>query len=651
MAKEKDECNHLSCGCGHCHDQEVSKNKSSKNVGLLNVFGIDLIKILVAAILFVFGEIIEDSVIKITLFSCSALAVGYELVFGFVKNIIKGRIFDENTLMIIASAVSFVIGFYSEGALIVLLFTIGETLERVATYNSKRKIAGLSEIKSTIVHLVGKDGVKEVAPELVGIGSLIQIKKGERVPIDGTLFIGSAEFDAKAITGESKPYVVSTGENVYSGSVNTGETVIIKTTKLYKDSTVEQIISMVEGALSKKSKAQKFIVQFAKIYTPIIAIISLLVAVIPPLFDQMNFYKWIYKALSFLVISCPCALVISVPLAYFVGIGALAKLGVLVKGSSYVDVLSRVDTIVLDKTGTITQGEMLVKDFKNYGEFDDDYLKSLLYAVESNSTHPISRAVANAFDGYSYRSSEFKFSSVKEISGRGISAILLNNDVVLVGNEKMMLENGVMFNSVRYDQTVVYLAINNNLCAVILLGDKVKEESRRSLIELRKLGVNNQIILSGDSRVAAEKVGEEVGIDSVYYELLPNEKLEKFNEIKNSSDKKVCYVGDGINDSPTLAAADVGVSMGGLGSEIAIESSDVVIMDDNLSKLPVSVRHSRKIRFAVIQNVIGSLVVKFAVMILSLAITLPVYVAMFADVGVMMLAVLNSLRLCRIKSK
>ena len=638
----------LSCSCGHCHNDNVQENEKKTEIGVFTRFKFDFIKIIISLALFVVAEIVKVDFVKIILFVCSAMVVGYELVFGFIKNVIKGKIFDEHTLMLIASVTAFIIGFYSEGALIVLLFYVGETLESVATYNSKRKIAGLSDIKSTLVHLIDKNGASDVEPKSVEVGSLIQVKKGERVPIDGILLAGNAEFDTKAVTGESKPYYANAGKNVFGGTVNVGETVILKTTKLYKDSTVEQIISMVEGSLSKKSKTQKFITSFAKIYTPIVALLAVLVAVVPPLFDQMNFYKWIYKALTFLVISCPCALVISVPLAFFVGIGALAKNGVLVKGSSYIDALSNLKTVACDKTGTVTKGNMIVKQLNNLSCFSDDYVKSLLYAVEDNSTHTISRSIVNAYCEFKFMAKVINVTKVEEIVGRGITSCV-DDKRVLIGNDKLMQENAINFNSVNYDETIICLAIDGKLVATVFMGDEIKSETVDAFLSLRKLGVNKLFMLSGDNKVTAEKIGKIVGFDKVYSELLPKEKLKMFNKIKKDCNGGVCYVGDGFNDTPTLAAADVGVSMGALGSEIAIESSDVVIMNDDLSKLPISINHAKKIRSIVIQNIVFSLVVKFLVMILSVIFNIPVWISMLADVGVMILAVLNSLRNVKIK--
>ena len=539
--------------------------------------------------------------------------------------------------MIVASIVAFVLGESFEGAFIILLYTIGEFLEHVATDNSRKKIAGLSELQTVVVHLVNKDGVKNVSPEEVTIGSILEIKKGERIPIDGVIFKGNAEVDTKAITGESNYAYLKRGEKVYSGAINVGNPIIIRTTKLYKDSTVSRIIDMVEGATAKKAKSQKFITSFAKIYTPIIAILTVLISIIPPLFDEMNFIKWIYKGLSFLVTSCPCALVISVPLAYFIGIGSMAKRGVLIKGSSYMETLSKVNVAIFDKTGTITTGDFNVTQIKIFDAYDKKEVLDYLYAIEEKSNHPISKAIVKCIP-----KSSFITNKVNEMSGLGIYGEI-NGKKIFVGNHKLMRQKKVKI-SENIEGAVIYIAIEFVCVGYVVLEDLIKPNAKSTMKTLKRLGVKKSFIVSGDKKEIADRVGKIVGVNKVYSELLPQEKVNIVNKFKEEKNASIMFIGDGINDSPSLAIADVGIAMGGLGSEIAIESADVVIMDDDINKVALAMKAAKKIRKTIVQNIFGSLFIKFTIMVLSITFSLPIWLAMFADVGCMLLAVVNSLK-------
>ncbi len=630
----------LSCGCGHCLNDKKVHNEDKINIYVKEyIFSFCKIGFSIAFFIVAF---FTSKIVSIILFSLSALIVGYELIINFVKNIIKLNFFDENTLMTVASITAFILGEYFEGALILILFFTGEFLEKIATDNSKRKIAGLSKLKSKVAHLISKNGMKDVDPNDVEVGSLIEVKSGEIVPIDGVLIGLSAEFDMKTITGESKYRTIDNGGVVYSGSINVGNPVVIKTIKAFKDSTVENIIEMVEGSLSKKSKSQKFITTFAKIYTPIIFVLAIAISIIPPLFDHMDFIKWIYKALSFLVISCPCALIISVPLSFFVGIGGLAKIGVMVKGSRYIDILSRVKTVVFDKTGTLTTGDFIIDKIELVGDLSERTVLEYVGCLEENSSHPIAKAICSGID-----KSSLTATNIKEIKGRGMCGVIEQKNVC-VGNSRLMSEKGIEVCD-EFAGTVLYLAIDNVLQAKLFIIDAIKLNATKSIKRLKNLGVNNSIILSGDNNIIVESVAKEIGIDQVFSELLPSDKVEKLKDIKNKCSDAVMFVGDGINDSPSLAMSDVGVAMGGLGSEIATSSADIVIMDDNLEKIPVSISHAKKVKRTVLQNIIGSLTVKFTIMLLSVIIYLPVWIAMFADVGVMLLAVCNSLRAGKVK--
>lgn len=626
----------LTCGCSACKHKHGAEDGKE---GFLNEHGFDLIKIIVSSLLLLSTIVFKYAdTVKLVLCIIAYVISAYEIFINCIKGIANKNFLDENTLMFIASVTAFCLGNYSEGVFIVVLYALGELLEDVATDNSRKKIAGLSELKSVTARVITKTGFADVSPASVEVGTLIEVRKGDRVPIDGILVGASAEFDMKAITGESKPYVIEDGQTVYSGAINTGNSVVIKTTKLYKDSTVEKIISMVEGANAQKAKSQKFITSFAKVYTPIVVLAALIVAFIPPLFDGMNFTFWIYKALSFLVVSCPCALVISVPLAFFTGIGNMAKNGVLVKGSNYIDALAGVKTTAFDKTGTLTKGEFGVESVKTFSDMSEEEVIAFAAALESKSTHPISKAIC-ARNG---EESVLKAENVKEISGKGIAGTVKGRKI-LVGNAKLMADNGIEIGNENYYGTVIYVAADGKFEGKIFICDTVKEEARETIELLKNAGVNETVMFSGDNATVCEKVGNQIKIDRIYSELLPEQKAEKLKELKQKNNGKVLFAGDGINDAPSLALADVGVAMGALGSEIAVESADVVIMDDDIKKIPYAIKKSKTIRRKVIENIAGSLAIKAIIMLLTLTTGVPVWMAMFGDVGVMLLAVLNSL--------
>ena len=631
----------LQCNCGHCHlgEKETSvQTQQSKSFFVKNLsYFIRLI--LSVAILIVVSIISISEKVEIVLCSVSAILVGYPVLVSAVKNLFKGEFFDELFLTTIAVASAFIIGEHFEGVLIYILFSIGSFLEELATDQTKKKIKSIKKIKSVTVHLYGKDGVIDVEPTLVKIGSLIEVKKGERIPIDGVLFFGEAVIDGKAITGESNYVTVKQGEEVVSGAINVGNPLIMKTTKLYSDSTAEKIVQIVDSALAKKSKTQKFITLFAKIYTPIIIVVAILVGVLPPLFDGYNFTKWVYKAMTFLVISCPCALVISVPMAYFVSIGALAKLGILVKGSVYLESISKAKTCLFDKTGTLTEGEFTVTEIKVEKSYEKNYVKQLAVSLESASNHPLSKAIIKAFDGVKAK----PIFDVKEYSGYGIAGIIDGKNVK-IGNAKF-----VNFND-NEKFSVLYVQEDGKVIAKILLEDRIKSNCKDCISSLKRLGITYTGMISGDKINVCEKVVRQAGLDDYYGELLPNEKLSVLEEIKVKHKGKVIYVGDGINDAPALVSSDVGISMGKMGSDVAVECSDVIIINDDLSKLPKLVNQSKAVQKTVLQNIFGALSIKFIFMILSLLTTLPVWLAVFSDVGTMLLAILNSLKVGRVKS-
>lgn len=596
-----------------------------------------VIKLVLSGILLILSLIINvQPLVKMIVLIAAAIISGYEIVYKSFRNLLHKEFFDENTLMLIAVITAFIIGESVEGVLVVLLYSLGEFLEDLATDRSKEKIAGLSELKSVTANLMVDGKVKEVEPSVIKIGSLILVRKGDRVPIDGVIVSGVSEFDLKALTGEGKLFSKGEGDKIYSGSINLGDAVVVKTEKLYKDSTVEKIIEMVESSSERKAKSQKFITSFAKVYTPCVVLLAVLIAVIPPFFDGNDFVKWIYKALSFLIISCPCALVISVPLCFFMGIGALAKRGILVKGGNYIDALSKVKVAVFDKTGTLTTGNFSVGKIVLHNGYSEQDVLKIAASIEQGSSHPVATALKTAVNGELSH-----VDAVKEISGCGVSG-QIDGIKYCVGNIKVL--DGKTENiELNTENNVVFVVANGDLIGEIELKDDIKKESERLIKDLHKLGVSKTVILSGDKKEMTQKTANFVGADYFYAELLPSEKTEKIADIANKNDGKLLFCGDGINDAPSVAAADVGVAMGALGSEATVDSADVVIADDNLLKIPYAIKKSKIIRRKVIANIAVSIAVKIAIMALSVFTSLPIFVAMLGDVGVMLLAVLNSL--------
>lgn len=597
------------------------------------------IKLVLSGVLLILSLVLNlsDTVILIMRIA-AAVVSGYEIAIKAAKNLLRREFFDENTLMLIAAITAFIIGESAEGVIIIMLYEIGEMLEDIATDNAREKIAGLAELKSLKVNLLIDGKPVETDPQTIEVGSQILVRKGDRVPIDGVLTGGRAEFDLKAVTGESKLYNIEKGESVYSGAINVGEAVVITTEKLYKDSTVERIIEMVEESTERKAKSQKFITAFAKVYTPCVVLLAMLIAIFPPLFDDYDFVKWIYKALSFLIISCPCALVISVPLGFFIGIGALAKRGVLVKGSNYIDALSKTKIAVFDKTGTLTTGEFSLDKIITHNGYSENELLKIAASMEQGSSHPIAKALKLAFDGELYN-----VENMRELAGTGVTANI-NGITYSVGGLGLLHDKNKEIINKNSFNNAVFIEKDGLLIGEIELSDTVKDNGKFLTDSLRKAGVRDAVILSGDKKAVAESVAKELNINKVYSELLPEEKTKKLNEILAKKGKgSVLYCGDGINDSPSIAAADIGVAMGALGSEAAIDCADVIIADDNLLKIPYAIKKSKLIKRKIITNIVGSVAVKVAIMALSVFTPLPIWLAMVADVGVMLLAVLNSL--------
>ncbi len=620
------------CDCGYC-DEIIKKDEGNKPIFLVYLF--EEIRILVTLFLIIFSFVINNASISYILLVCSTVICGADLLLDTFKNIIKGKIFTEKFLMSIACITAFIIGEGFEGAIIILLFRVGELLEAVATQSSKRQIDATAKMKVSIVHLISKKGINDVLPQEVEIGSLIHVNKGEAVAIDGELLVGEATLDVKPITGESKYSSVKVGGNVFSGSINVGDAIIIKTTKRYYDSVCQKIVKIVEKTQEKKANAQKFITNFAKKYTPIVCILAIIIALIPPLFDQFNYDKWIYKALSLLVISCPCAMVISVPLSFFCGIGAMAKLGILTKNSLSIEKLNKAKCIIFDKTGTLTKGKFSISNIQTLGNYSCEEILKFASILERLSSHPIAKA-------FSYNG-EIIPKDYKEIAGKGMIGSVVGEEII-VGNARLLEDFKIEFTKAESQEVILYLAINRILEGIIYLEDCVKKDGKSLACKLKKQGIGSTVILSGDNESVVKKVSQIVGVDKYYSNLMPEEKLEKLRDIKNKTKGSSVYVGDGINDAPSIVCADVGVAMGAIGSDIAVQNADIVIMNDNLINLTYLISHSKKIMRIVRQNIVLPLVVKALVITLSLLLSMPMWLAMFADVGIMLVAVINSFR-------
>lgn len=555
-------------------------------------------------------------------FFAAYIIAGLEVLKDALKNIIKGQVFDENFLMSIATIGAICVGEYPEAIMVMLLYRIGEYFQDKAVEKSRHSISELMDIRPDYANLDGK----KVSPESVKIGDIITVNTGEKVPLDGIITEGQASIDTSALTGESIPKSVKAGDAISSGCINCDGVLKIKVTKLFEESTVSKILNLVENASAKKAQAEKFITKFAKIYTPVVVILALIIAVIPPLILDTSFIVWVKRALTFLVISCPCALVISIPLSFFAGIGRASRKGILIKGSNYVEVLAKTSAVVFDKTGTLTEGVFKVTQIVSD---NPDILKYAAYA-ESSSSHPIAKAIKAA-----YGKEIPENNNIKEFAGMGIKAIVDGKEV-LVGNSKL-----IKVEPIDTMGTVVYVSIDRKFQGCIVISDEIKKDSYSAIANLKKSGIFTEM-LTGDSRIAAEKVEEILGLDKVYAELLPENKVEKIEELISTSKGRVLFVGDGINDAPVLTRADVGVAMGGLGSDAAIEAADVVIMDDKPSKVVDAIKIAKKTITIVKQNITFAIGVKVLFLILGGLGLMTMWGAVFADVGVTFIAVLNA---------
>lgn len=610
----------------------------------------NLVKIIIALILFLFAILIkfQNEWINNSIFIISYIIVGFEILRKAVRNIFAGKIFDENFLMTVATLGAFTIGEFPEAVAVMLFYQIGELFQDYAVDKSRKSISKLMDIRPDYANLLRGGTEERVSPEEVKIGDTIIIKSGEKVPLDGVIIEGKTTLDTKALTGESVPRDAKKGDMVLSGCINLSGTIKLEVTKEFGESTVSKILDLVENANSKKAKSENFITKFAAYYTPIVVLIAIILAIVPPLIiEGASFQDWIYRALTFLVVSCPCALVISIPLSFFGGIGGASKLGVLVKGSNYLEALSNVETIVFDKTGTLTEGVFEVQFIEPVGISKAELLKIAAYA-EYNSNHPISKSIKKA---YNEKINQEQIINTEELSGRGMEA-KIGNQSVLVGNEKLMDEKGIDFQKCTHIGSVVYVAIDGKYVGHIVIADKIKEDAKRTIEELNKNNIKQIIMLTGDRKNIGESIAGELGIDKVYTELLPDGKVKKIEELleMKSEKGKVVFVGDGINDAPVLAMADIGIAMGGIGADSSIEAADVVIMTDQPSKIITVMRLAKKTMRIVKENIIFAIGVKVLVLILTAIGLSTMWQAVFADVGVSVIAILNALRALRVKN-
>ena len=614
-----------------------------------------LVRIIVAALLVVLLTLIpesiigEKSIVQLGLFLIPYLIIGYDILKKAFKGIRNKQVFDENFLMAVATIGAIILGDYKEGVAVMLFYQVGELFQSYAIGKSRKNISELMDIRPDYANIVSEGETKTVSPYEVPVGSVIVVKPGEKVPLDGIVIEGSASIDTSALTGESVPREVKYGDEIISGCINNSGLLKIETTKEFSESTVSKILDLVENASSKKSKSENFITKFARVYTPFVCYSALFLAVVPPIIGgiatgEFEFSKWIYRALTFLVISCPCALVISIPLTFFAGIGGASKAGILIKGSNYLEALSNAKIIAMDKTGTLTKGVFEVTKV-NPVNISEEKLLYYAASAECYSTHPISISLVNA---YAKEINKEEVTDVTEIAGHGVSA-KVGNDTVSVGNDKLMKLKNVKYINEPFVGTVCHVVVNDEYAGYIVISDKLKDTSKSAILKMAKAGIKKTVMLTGDNKFAADSIAAELSIDEVHSELLPQDKVnivEKLLSEKGQKDKLV-FVGDGINDAPVLTRADIGIAMGALGSDAAIEAADVVLMDDNPEKIPLAVGISKKCIKIVYENIYFAIGVKAICLLLGAFGIANMWTAIFADVGVMIIAVLNAIRALR----
>lgn len=628
------------------HNHTHSNGLSENNAGVIEYIK-ENIMLIIGTLIYLVALAYNgnNNSVSIILFIASYLVIGGDVILTALKNITNGEIFDENFLMSIATIGAFFIGEYPEAVAVMLFYQIGEVFQGYAVNKSRKSISSLMNIRADYANVLRSNNEVKVSPEDVSLNEVILIKPGERVPLDGVVLSGESFLDTSALTGESVPREIKVGDEILSGEINNSGVLKVRVTKEYGESTVARILELVENASNKKAPTEKFITKFSKIYTPIVVLVAVLVAIIPPIFIKgAVFSEWLYKALSLLVVSCPCALVVSIPLGFFSGIGAASKKGVLVKGGNYLEALKESEIIVFDKTGTLTKGVFKVTSI-NAKNISKDELLEITALGEANSNHPIAVSIAEA---YGKKINKNEIESYKEVAGHGVEAIIRGKNVLL-GNSKLMIKNNIFYDKVNTIGTIVHIAINSEYKGNIIISDEIKENVKEEIVELKNVGIKKTVMLTGDSKEVAEKVANDIGIDEVYSELLPSDKVNKLEEVLNKKvgNGKVLFVGDGINDAPVLARADIGIAMGGVGSDAAIEAADVVLMKDKIESISDAIRISRKTNKILWQNIIFSLFIKVVVMILVVAGLTNMWAAVFADVGVTLLAVLNSMRIIR----
>lgn len=647
---------HDECCCEHNHEHACSCEHNHEDINK----GQFLFKLIGGGFFLIAGYILNEVAEKgkidlpdfsfLVCFMLSYLIVGFDIIKEAVEGVMHKDVFNENLLMTIASLGAFAVGEYSEGCMVVFLFTIGEFLQGLALDKSRKSIKNMLEAKVEVVNIIDGEKEKAISPEEVKIGDLMIIRPGEKLDIDGVITDGTSQFDMKSLTGETIPVTKGVGDSVLAGSVSLDGTVTVKAEKEYKDSTVSRILDMLEKSQDKKSHAQKFITRFARIYTPIVCLIAVLIMVVPPLFFNGQWHEWLYRGLSALVVSCPCALVISIPLSFFAGIGACSREGILVKGGNYLEILAKADTGVFDKTGTLTNGKFeFVTCEHNHCHCKDNQHRELLKiiaACERYSNHPIAKSINVAFGHYA---DECEVKDSKTYAGLGVSAIV-DGVKYYVGNEKLMKEHCNDFKETNVIGTAIYCCSESEFMGDIVFADIIKQDSKDALKALKKLGIAKTVMMTGDKEEIAKDIASKAGIDTVYSRLMPDEKANIVSELQKSG-STVVYTGDGINDAPVLSQADVGVAMGGAGSDIAVEASDMVIMGDSLSKLAIGKKVAKKTIRIVHENIIFAITVKLLI-IIGCAIGIfdenAMWLAVFGDVGVCLIAIANSLRALRV---
>lgn len=608
-----------------------------------------LYKIIISGILFLIAFLlkIDNKVVNNILFIISYIIVGKEILEKALKNITRGKVFDENFLMTVATLGAFLIGEYPEAVAVMLFYQIGELFQIYAVDKSRKSVAALMDIRPDYANLLDDGKEIKVNPEKVNMGDVIIIKPGEKIPIDGVVIEGNTSLNTFALTGETVPREVGKKDEVLSGSINNEGLIKVKTTKKFSDSTVSKILDLVENASSKKSNSENFISKFAKYYTPIVVVIALTLCIFPPIILNQKFTTWIYRGLSFLVVSCPCALVVSIPLSFFGGIGASSKIGVLIKGSNYLESLSKTETIICDKTGTLTEGVFEVQKIKPVDISEKELLKYAAY-TEHFSNHPISMSLKKA---YGKKIDSSKVTNTKEISGKGVIATIDNKEII-VGNEKILKDENIKYVKSEEVGTIIYIAIDKKFAGTIVISDKIKKDAKKAIRLFRKNNVKKIVMLTGDKENISKEVFDELKLDDYKAELLPQDKVEIVEQIikEKTESKQVAFIGDGINDAPVLALSDIGIAMGGAGSDAAIEAADIVIMTDEPSKLADAMEISKKTMKIVKENIIFAITVKIVVLLLSALGLATMWAAVFADVGVSVIAILNALRILRVKN-